>query len=290
MRRVDRTHVDDVARADLVRVRRRPPRPAGPSRRRRRPGPRARCRRGGRPAPAGRPSRRPRRTTPPAAAAAGRRRPARRRTPRGSRRARRAAPRSRSGGRPAPGSSESDVAVGTGSSSAVMPVFSPTPTTAAGPSGVSTRSTRMPATLRSPMSTSLGHFTPAAYPRAVSAWATAYPVSSGSHGQRAGGHRRPEQHRERQRGAGRRLPGAVEPAAAGRLVLGDDDQPVGSALDGRGRRRARWWRAPRRRTSTARPGPGRGRRDPSLVEGWALGRVGGHGHYPVAADARRPHQ
>ena len=47
--------------------------------------------------------------------------------------------------------------------------LSPTPTTAAGPSGVSIRSTRMPATLRSPISTSLGHFTPASYPSARAA-------------------------------------------------------------------------------------------------------------------------
>jgi hypothetical protein len=28
--------------------------------------------------------------------------------------------------------------------------------------------------------------------------------------------------------------------------------------------------------------------DPRGIEGWALGGVRGHGHYPVAADARRP--
>ena len=52
---------------------------------------------------------------------------------------------------------------GPGSSSAVMPTLIPIPTTAAGPVGVSTRSTRIPATLRSSPSTvrrtSLGHFT-----------------------------------------------------------------------------------------------------------------------------------
>ena len=47
----------------------------------------------------------------------------------------------------------------TGSSAAVVETLSPTPTTAAGPAGRSTRSTRMPAELRArPSRTSLGHF------------------------------------------------------------------------------------------------------------------------------------
>ncbi len=71
-----------------------------------------------------------------------------------------------------------------------MPTFSPMPTTAAGPPAVSTRSTRIPATLRSSSSTSFGHFTVAVEPGRPQRLVTAYPVSSGSHGQVAVGSRR----------------------------------------------------------------------------------------------------
>lgn len=87
-----------------------------------------------------------------------------------------------------PDSSASDVPVGTGISSGRCDTLRPIPTTAAGPSGVSTRSTRMPATFRSPSSTSLGHLTAAAaYPRLRSVLATVCPVRSGSHGQLVAG-------------------------------------------------------------------------------------------------------
>ena len=51
----------------------------------------------------------------------------------------------------------SDVAVGDRELVGRVVTFTPTPTTAAGPAGVSTRSTRIPATFRSSTSTSLGH-------------------------------------------------------------------------------------------------------------------------------------
>ena len=56
-----------------------------------------------------------------------------------------------------------------------------------GPVGVSIRSTRIPASLRSSTSTSLGHFRAMSGSRSASAACTAYPVSSGSHGQSCAG-------------------------------------------------------------------------------------------------------
>src|SRR5262245_36143843 len=72
----------------------------------------------------------------------------------------------------------SDVAVGTGSSSSVWSTLIPIPITTIG-GREPTRSTRIPQTLRSPIITSLGHFRVANPP---SAWATAYPATSGTTG------------------------------------------------------------------------------------------------------------
>ncbi len=80
----------------------------------------------------------------------------------------------------------SDVAVGTGSSSGRSDTLSPMPMTAAGARPWhSTRSTRIPASLRSSTMTSFGHLRSAstcAWSRIVAA--TTSPTRSGSHGQR----------------------------------------------------------------------------------------------------------
>src|SRR5437879_3657740 len=76
----------------------------------------------------------------------------------------------------------SEVATGSGASSAVNVTLSPNPTTITGV-GVAT-SARIPASLPPPTSTSFGHFRPAITPAtAVSASATATPVASGNHPQ-----------------------------------------------------------------------------------------------------------
>ena len=61
-------------------------------------------------------------------------------------------------------SSASDVAASWGSSARVWSTLMPMPTTTAGPAEVSMRSVRMPATLRSASSTSLGHLRPTGAP------------------------------------------------------------------------------------------------------------------------------
>src|SRR6478609_1722248 len=89
-------------------------------------------------------------------------------------------------------STGSPVSSETGSSSRVWSTLMPMPTTATGPSGVSTLSTRIPQTLRpgpEPASTrtSLGHFSAMSGSRSARAAWTAYPVRSGSHGHDAAG-------------------------------------------------------------------------------------------------------
>ena len=109
--------------------------------------------------------------------------------------------------------------------------LTPSPTTRASPSC----SARIPASLRSPTTTSLGHFIPASTPATVrtaranataaamtARWASCGPPSAGD----------AEQHRDQQRRPRRGLPGAVEAPAAGRLVVGDDDQTFRGALPG----------------------------------------------------------
>ena len=73
--------------------------------------------------------------------------------------------------------------------------------------------------------------------------------------------------------AGRRLPGAVEPAAAGGLVLGRPRPAPRARRPGPARRRARWWRRPPRRPRPpARQQVGVGRGQPGGVERWASRR------------------
>ena len=79
------------------------------------------------------------------------------------------------------------MADGTGRSAAVRCTLTPNPMTTAGPRGESIRSARIPATLPSPISTSLGHFSDAGTPGYRNRpSATPNPASSGSHPQRAG--------------------------------------------------------------------------------------------------------
>src|SRR3954469_484924 len=97
----------------------------------------------------------------------------------------------RDGGRPAgsraAASSAREVAVGTGSSSALSQTLTPIPTTQAGPAAVSTRSARMPQTLWSSTSTSFGHFSTAGTSAARRRPSTtASPASSGSQVHRRG--------------------------------------------------------------------------------------------------------
>ena len=131
-------------------------------------------------------------------------------------------------------SSASEVAVGTGSSSAVMRDVEPDPDDrgrARSASRPARPGSRRPS--RSPTQDVVGPLhRRRRSPRAAQRLVDGEPVSSGSHGQSARGDRRAQQHREGQRRPGRRLPGAVEPAAAGGLVLGDDDQPLGGAGPG----------------------------------------------------------
>src|ERR1700677_5135623 len=75
----------------------------------------------------------------------------------------------------------SEVATGSGASSAVNVTLSPRPSTITGV-GEAT-SARIPASLPSLTSTSFGHFRPASTPSAASASATATPVASGNHPQ-----------------------------------------------------------------------------------------------------------
>ena len=113
-----------------------------------------------------------------------------------------------------------------GSSARVRPTLMPMPMTTAGPAEVSTRSVRMPASLRSFRSTSLGHLRLTSAPE----------LAQGAGGGVPGEQRQPrpvrllrpraEQHRQGQRGPGRRLPGPVQAAAAGRLVLGHHHQAL----------------------------------------------------------------
>ena len=176
------------------------------------------------------------------------------------------------------------MAVGIGSSSARVLTFSPIPITPAGPVGVSTRSTRMPATFCSSISTSLGHFTPAAKPRACSVRPTAYPVSSGSHGHCSAGtdgRTRTEKVSADRAGVSQV---AVQPAASRGLVLGHDHQPFGltgpSTLGDEhvGRRRF---------VDDLDPGPADGEQ-PLAVERWARGRLDGHGTTLAHEPLRRP--
>ena len=96
---------------------------------------------------------------------------------------------------------------------------------------------------------------------------------------------RAQQHREGERGAGRRLPGPVQPAAAGGLVLGDDHEALRRAVAG-----------PRRDEGVGRGGgvdhldrQVRSRPGQAVpVEGWACGGVIGHGHYIGPRHPRRP--
>ena len=90
----------------------------------------------------------------------------------------------------------------------------PTPMIAAEPSGVSTRSSRMPAILRPSTRTSLGHLSPDSTPHSCTVASTARPTSSGSHTQRAAGHGvGPQQHRHDRRPS---RPATPTPGRAGR--------------------------------------------------------------------------
>ena len=118
----------------------------------------------------------------------------------------------------------SEVAAGSGASAAVNVTLRPRPTTITGV-GAAT-SARMPASLPLPTSTSLGHFRPATIPvTSLSASTTATPVASNV--PRSAGHR-PRRHRpiaRSARSAAVRTRVAV-PAAAGRLILGDQRHTV----------------------------------------------------------------
>ena len=139
-----------------------------------------------------------------------------------------------------------------------------------GRSGVSTRSTRMPATLRSPTSTSLGHFRPASRPRGASA------VGHGEPGQQR--QPRPAVRLAPRAGAAPRTsarPGPASPrcgrAGRGRRS-GARRRPPARPAPARARVRdeRRWWigalvERPRRASA------GRARREPVAVERWACG-------------------
>ena len=119
--------------------------------------------------------------------------------------------------------SASEVAVGTGSSARSAGDVDAIPTTQAGPVGVSTRSARMPHSLRSPTSTSLGHFSTAG---SAAARRTAVGDREPGQQRQPGPARRvdtvgPDQHRHGDARSRRRGPGPTLPAAPGRLVVGD---------------------------------------------------------------------
>ena len=121
---------------------------------------------------------------------------------------------------------------GGGSSPGSADTLRPTPMTIASP----VASARIPPSFAGPASTSFGHFSRAWTPvMAVTAEATATPVSSGSQPRRAGGTTaRPHQQGERQRGAWRRHPGAAHPAASRALLLGGEHHAFRRAGEGPG--------------------------------------------------------
>ena len=112
----------------------------------------------------------------------------------------------------------------------------------------------MPASLRSATSTSLGHLSPAVEPGHLGSppSATATPVSSGSHGQRAAGTCSGATSTENVSAArgGVTQPRPSRPAAGG-LVLGDQTRPAGTP-PGPARRRRRWCSRRPSTTSTVR--------------------------------------
>ena len=162
-----------------------------------------------------------------------------------------------------------------------------------GRSGVSIRSTRIPASLRSSTSTSLGHFRAMSGSRSASAAWTAYPVSSGSHGQSWRGHVGAQQHREGQRRCG---PASPRPGRAGRGRRSGARRPRRGPRPhrrGRARRRRRWSTAWPRRSRRASPGARRGGRGRGVgavpgTESWALDWRTRHtgGHYDVSAQVQ----
>ena len=139
---------------------------------------------------------------------------------------RRTARSGRPGGRPAPATWRS----GTGSSSAVWSTLIPIPITTIG-GRVLTRSTRIPQTFRSPISTSLGHFSRG---EATEGARHGVPRDQREHRPPLGVDDRVEDGRERQGRPRRGHPLPVEPAAARLLVVGHHD-PVAHRVGGRER-------------------------------------------------------
>ena len=99
-------------------------------------------------------------------------------------------------------------------------------------------------------------------------------------------HGRPEQHGERQRRPRRGLPAAVQPAAAGGLVLGHDHESLRGALAGAGRDEGVGGGGG---VDDLHGEAGSGVGEAIPVEGRACARVIGHGHYIGRRHPRRPH-
>ena len=170
-------------------------------------------------------------------------------------------------GRPACPARASDVAVGTGSSSAVWSTLIPIPITAIG-GRVLTRSTRIPQTLRSPISTSLGHFSAGVVPDGPG---DGVPRHQRDHRPPLGVDHRVEDGREGQRAPARRHPLRGR-AGRGRPAGGRRPRPGGAP--GR-RQRARWSSRPRRAGAPATAG--RRPLEGDLVERRPGGGGGVHG-------------
>ena len=151
----------------------------------------------------------------------------------------------------------SDVALGTGSWSSARPTLMPMPTTQAGPWQVSTRSERMPHTLRLGNQHVVG---PLEHCRQVSRAPHAVADREARQQRQPGPAARidtvrPHQDGHRDARAWRRGPGTALPAAAGRLVVGDQHGARGFALPGTGRQigiRRAGLRRPDRSSATSR--------------------------------------